>query len=308
MNLIRYYNQNRKKIWGIIIITIFAFVFLYLLNDVYNRGKENRQPKVEKSESDISTNTTKLTTDQSVITGEDISNKKLETATTVIDQFVSYCNNKELEKAYNMLSEDCKNEMYESQEQFEEVYYNNVFEGKSKTCTIENWHQNTYQVKILDDLLATGKSKGNKKQDYITIVEEDKETKLNINRYIGKKTVDKTTEKDNIKMEVVYKNTYMEYEEYTINVTNNTDSIMVLDGGVEADSLYLEDKNEVIYSSYSHELTEPMLTVDSGQTKEVTIKFYSSYIATKKIENIVFSDLTLYKGQLSETKQFKTEV
>lgn len=307
MNLIRYYNQNRKKIWGIIIIIFFAFVFLYLLNDIYNKGNANKQPKVENKNA-ISTNTTQLTENRSVVTGENITNKKLETATTTINQFISYCNQKELEKAYNMLSQDCKNEMYESQEQFEEAYYNNVFGGKSKTCTIENWHQDTYQVKILDNLLATGKSKGNTKQDYITIVEEEGETKLNINRYIGKKAVDKTTEKDNIKMEVVYKNTYMEYEEYTINVTNNTDSIMVLDGGVEATSLYLESKNEVTYSSYSHELTKPMLTVESGQTKEVTIKFYSSYIATKKIENIVFSDLTLYNKQSSETKQFKAEV
>lgn len=307
MNLIRYYNQNRKKIWGIIIITFFAFIFLYLLNDIYNQGKENRQPKAE-NEININTNTTKLTENRSVVTGESISDKNLETATTAIDQFISYCNNKELEKAYNMLSEDCKNKMYETQEEFEEAYYNNVFEGKNKTCTVENWHQNTYQVKILDNMLATGKSTGNTKQDYITIVEENKETKLNINRYIGQKTIDKTTEKDNIKMEVVNKNTYKDYEEYTINVTNNTESTMILDGRVETKTLYLEDENQATYSSYSHELTEPMLTVQSGQTKEVTIKFYSSYIATKKIKNIVFSDLTLYNGQLSETKQFKAEV
>lgn len=307
MNLIRYYNQNRKKIWGIIIIIAFIFIFIYLLNDIYNRGKENKQSQIE-NQINFNTNTTKLTENRSVVTGDSVSNKKLETATTIIDQFISYCNNKELEKAYNMLSQDCKDQMYGTQEEFEEAYYNNVFEGKNKTCTVENWHQDIYQVKILDNLLATGKSTGNTKQDYITIVEEGEGTKLNINRYIGKKTVGKTTEKDNIKMEVVNKNTYMDYEEYTINVTNHTESTIMLDGGVETKTLYLEDEKQVTYSSYSHELTESMLTVPSGQTKEVTIKFYSSYRTTKEIKNIVFSNLMLYNGQLSEMKQFKAEV
>ena len=31
-NIKRYYNQNRKKIWGIIIIIAFAFVLLQLAN------------------------------------------------------------------------------------------------------------------------------------------------------------------------------------------------------------------------------------------------------------------------------------
>ena len=66
-------------------------------------------------------------------------------------------------------------------------------------------------MKIIDDILSTGKSNDYTKQDYITIKQQDGEYKLNINRYIESKKINKTTEKDNIQIEVVSKNTFMEY-------------------------------------------------------------------------------------------------
>ena len=42
MNIIRYYNQNRKRIWGIVIIIIFAIVFLKLLNVTYLKQTKNK--------------------------------------------------------------------------------------------------------------------------------------------------------------------------------------------------------------------------------------------------------------------------
>ena len=51
-----------------------------------------------------------------------------------------------------------------------------------------------------------------------------------------------------------------------------------------------------------------MITVSAGQTKEITIKFYSSYVSTKKIERIVFSNIMLKNGELGETVKFNANV
>ena len=51
-----------------------------------------------------------------------------------------------------------------------------------------------------------------------------------------------------------------------------------------------------------------MLTVESGQTKEVTIKFYSSYVSTKNINYIVFSNIITNNGQLSGKLEFRASV
>lgn len=311
MNLRRYYNQNRKKIWGIVIIIASAFIFLQLFNYIYriNRDKEAIPERNNNTMNQVNTNVTTLTTNQSVVTGDSVSSNQLQDATTIIDKFISYCNNKELEQAYDLLTEECKAQMYTTLEVFEQAYYNDAFGGENKNCSIENWVNNTYKVKIMDDILATGKTNnGYSKQDYMTVVKVDDGYKLNINNYIGYMSINETTEQDNITMEVVSKNTYMDYEEYTMKVTNNTNDKILLDSRTNVKSLYLLDSKEMQYSSYNHELAEPMLTVVSGQTKEVTIKFYSSYVSTKKIEYIVFSDLLLYNGQLAEKIEFKASI
>lgn len=309
--LIRYYNQNRKKIWGIVIIITSAILLIQLINYFYkveNQKKLEGVNRVQNEILSIDTNTIKVTDNQSVVTGKQIEKEELERATNIIDTFISYCNEKELEKAYNLITDNCKRELYDSLEIFEQAYYNNVFEGNKKTCSIENWHSNTYKVKIMGNMLTTGKKDTNSKQDYITIVKENDEYKLNINGYIGKKEINKIFEKDNIKVEVINKSTYKDYELYNIKVTNGTENEMLLDGRSDARSLYLQDSKGMKYSSYSHELTEPMLTINSRNTKEITIKFYSNYSSEKTIEEIVFSDVLLLNGQLTEKVEIRVDI
>ena len=57
--------------------------------------------------------------------------------------------------------------------------------------------------------------------------------------------------------------------------------------------MYLEDKNEMKYSSYTHELVQEQLKVKTLEKKQVKIKYYSKYGSTKEIEKIVFARLML---------------
>ena len=208
-----------------------------------------------------------------------------------------------------MLTDKCKEEMFSSLEIFKKSYYQDVFNGESKNCNIENWLGNTYRVRIMSDSLSTGKSNdGYAKEDYITVEKIDKDYKLNINNYIGNREINKTTEKSNIKVEVLSKDTYKDYEKYTIKVTNNTKSLAVLGDVGNPDSLYLEDSKGVKYPFFNHEITKPKLTVKSGQTKDITLKFYSGYVSNRNLKNIVFPKLSLYDGQLSDEIEFKISI
>lgn len=311
MNLIRYYNQNRKKIWGILIIIASAFLLLQMVNYFYKINHEKAIAVKNITTEEKPNKETTLMTNQSVVTGKNIDSKYLQDSTTTIDSFISYCNHKELEKAYNLLTDECKTQMYETVEMFEKAYYNNVFKGESKNCTIENWIGNTFKIKVTEDILSTGKTnKGYSKQDYITVKKVDDEYKLNINNYIGYMPINKQTNQNDISIQVVSKNTYMEHEEYTIKVTNETENTILLDRRLDAKTLALQDSKGVLYSFYSHELTEPMLTVLAGQTKEITIKFYSTYVSTKDIKYIVFSDVSLYneQGRIDKKIELKANV
>lgn len=310
-HLMRYYNQNRKKIWGTLIIIASALLLLQLVNYFYKISIEKRQQeeKVPVINENISTDTTKIATDNSVVTGEKLDDNKLKSETAIINEFVSYCNQKELQKAYNLLTEECKEQMYNTLEIFEQAYYNDVFNGEKKIASVENWVNNTYKVRIAQDMLETGKSnEGYAKQDYMTIQEVNGENKLNINSYIGYTEINKTTKQDDVTIEVVSKNTYMKEEEYTLKVTNHTGNRIVLDQRHDIKSLYIEDSKGSKHSSFSHELTEPNLTVPAGQTKTIKIKFYSSYIATKKIKKIVFSDALIYDDLENQEIELQAEI
>ncbi len=312
-NLKRFYDQNRKGIWMAVIIIASIFILLQLLNYFARKNNEKELNNSNNTEEIVPNNSTStnvnLKSSKSAITGESISEQNLNTAKETIENFIDLCNTRNLEEAYDMLTEECKNQMYTSVDVFEQAYYKNVFNGEEKSCNIENWTGDIYKVNIVGDMLATGKSNnGYTKQDYITVKKEDNNYKLNINNYIGYKKIDKTTEKDGIEINIISKNTYMDNEQYTIKVTNNSKNNISLDGLSNVKSLYLQDSKGAKYSAYVQELTEPTLKVQAGQTKEVTIKFYSNYVSNKNIEYMIFSDMIIYSGQGSEKIEFKAKV
>lgn len=310
MNLRRYYNQNRKKIWGILIIIAFALLMFYLMNYVVNQTKDNNTDIMNnKNEAKINTNSSTITTNESVITGEKKQTEELEDAVSTIDEFVSYCNNKDLQSAYELLTDECKTQVYNSVGFFEEAYYNDVFNGEEKTCSIENWIGDTYKVRIIDNLLASGKSNnGYAKQDYITVKKVGDSYKLNIGNYIGYEEIGEETEQYDIKIIIVGKNIYMDHEEYTVRVKNDTGKQIKLDGKTNVKSVYLQDSEGAKHSFYSHELTDPMLMVQSGQTKDITIKFYNSYTSSRNIEYMIFSDVIIIDGQLTDKKEIRVKI
>lgn len=312
-NLMRFWYQNKNQIIKVGAIVIFVLLIIQVVNLFVKRNNEKKLENVING-TNINTNNTSSTenntviSDKSAITGQNVSSKQLSTDTNTINNFINYCNQKDLEKAYSMLTEDCKLQIYTTLDTFTKAYYNDVFNGQKKTCTIENWFGNTYKVDIYDDMLATGKESKYSKQDYITIETENGENKLNINNYIGHKDINKTTTNDNITVQVESRDTYKDYEEYTIKVRNDKDKTIQLDTIQSPKTLYLEDEKGVKYNYYSNELADSMLTIEAGHSKEMTIKFYSTYTSSKKIRRIVFSNLKVIDGYRIETVQFSANV
>lgn len=308
--LIRFFNQNKNQIIKIGVFIIFLFIILQLLNKLaqINNKESIKNVTVSNTSSTTQNDNKGLISNKSAVNGGEVSKENLKNATDTIYEFVDYCNKQEIEKAYNLITEECKKQMYPTLDSFKNAYYGDVFNGKQRTCTIENWVNDIYKVRMGEDILSTGKDTGYAKEDYITIKKVDNEYKLNINNYIGTTKIEKTTTNDNITMEVLSKNTYKDYEEYTIKVTNKTNGIIKLDTTTSTKTTYIEDSNGRKYSYYSNELTDETLTFQRGQTADVTIKFYSPYISTKSIKAIVFSNIIFNDNQLSSKIEFRANV
>ncbi len=305
-NLRRLYNQNRKGIWWVIIIIAFFLIILQVTN--YFVGKANKEKSEENETNNIvnidneSNEQIQLNTDKSVLTGEGLSKTKLNNEVGTIKQFLENCKNNKLEDAYNMLTDECKEEMYASVEDFKEFYSENVFESERVSFEVENWNENTYKVDIIPDMLSTGKSNnGIVKQDYITVKKVNDEYKLNINNYIGRRKINNATkEEKDIVITVNYADTYMEYESYNITVRNKRQEDIALDNLYNEKTMYIEDKNDVKYPAYTHEIPKELLILDKGVERTIDIKYYSRYSSTKNIKNLVFSGVILdYDGHIN---------
>ena len=112
LKLKRFYNQNRKKIWKITGIIVFFYMVLQFFN--YLAGKNNDIEYYSNEDiTEINQKYTDLsvTTDESVLSQQKIS-KTQQNSLKVIDEFFSYCNKQDFEKAYSLLTEECKEQLY----------------------------------------------------------------------------------------------------------------------------------------------------------------------------------------------------
>ena len=312
-----FYNRHRKKIWLAVLIIASLLAIVYVLNYFLTGNNDDKKNmdivNQEEVLSDIrNSSNVDLSSTESAVSGSNVNSDILRSATEAIGKFFEYCRNGNIEEAYNMLTDECKEEMYNSQEDFKKWYVDDLYSGEEVDYEIQNWIGNTYKIDFaVGNMLATGNPNDVvTKQDYITVVKKDNnEYKLNINDYIGRNEVNKEKEQDNIKITVLNKNTYMDNEIYQIKVENNSDKDILLANLNKTDEIYIEDSNGVKYFAYTQELTEPEMIINSGDNRTINIKFYSSYVSTKYIERLVFSNaITNYNTETGLKTGETTEI
>lgn len=164
-----------------------------------------------------------------------------------------------------------------------------------KTYNVQNYFGDTYKLKLTEDALTTGKVGANSPylQEYMTIVEKDSDYKLNINNYIGRTEINKTSTVEGIKIEVQSKETYMDYSEYTIKIQNTTENTILLDDGKRADNIYLLDENNVKEYANTGEIIYSNLKLLPMQTKKYTFRFSNTYSNTRKMKRLVFKNVIM---------------
>ena len=291
-NLIRFYNQNRRTIFIIILVIVLLLILIQILNEI---SKKNSSRDIINTDTKISENLDgEVISDKSAVSGTTISKDTLKSDTEIIKEFMEYGNSGDIENAYNLLSESCKNNLFQNIDEFNKFYFDVIFGQSKKIYTIENWSGKTYRIKISEDLLSTGDLNGGMtRQDYITIVEEDGNKKLNVNGFIENINIDKEENFERLNIRIVSEDKYMDYTTFTFEITNNSGIAVLLDTLENFDSMFIQDSNGVKYNAYASLLTNRDLLIDSNSKKQITIKYFSKYNSTRKIKNIVFSNLIL---------------
>lgn len=294
-NIRRNLFENRYVIFAIIFAIILVFCIIQVMN---NFAKE----QLKQENMDIQNVTQNVETthniSQTVISGKDVTKEEQQKNENIIDQFFYYCNNYQIEQAYSLLSKTCKEEVFgDGLQNFKTSYVDKIFTTK-KNYSIQSWinrYYTTYRVTISEDIMATGKisSLQNSIEDYYTVIKEDGQTKLNINSYIGREEIQKENQVGQVKIEVIQKDIYREYEVYKIKVKNNTENTILLDTRQDTKSVYLEGDNNKKYQAFMYEVMDTKLVINSEQEKAIDIRFNKVYSNSIQMNRMVFEDIIL---------------
>ena len=118
-NIIRYWNQNRKRI----ITGIVAIIALILIIQILERiAKTENERRLNEASIELTEEERNLPT-ESIIGGTGTSLQKAKTNVSLIESFVEKCNKGDVTGAYNMLTDDCKQASYQTEQNFKDGYY-----------------------------------------------------------------------------------------------------------------------------------------------------------------------------------------
>lgn len=299
MSIIRIINKNRKLIGYIIITIVFALFVIKLSNSAYETNEQRKIQEANKSKNEI-----KIENEQEKENYYAIESNSIE---KTMDSFVQFCNNKQIENAYKMLTQECKKAMFPTIEDFEKIYINNIYNVEREYKLIE-WstegNKSVYQVTLYGNILATGNSNDLTQEYYTFIKENNGNYKLNINNYIYGEEKNIVNTINNITIKIGQVDVFEQYERVKITITNNTSKKICLTGDKYKKNIYLKNSKKTIYSSLNSEFDNEEIIINPNNTQTFTVNFNKTYSINSKAEYLVFSDVIMdYENYLkSEDK------
>ena len=292
-NVRQYLAHNR---YFILFGVIGLILLLLILGNLNTKEKEKQERKKQENKTNTTTSNV-YKPNETVISGGNVSQPEQEKNEKVINEFVQACNQKDIKKAYNLLTIECKDELYPTINIFKTNYVDKKF-NIPRQHSMQSWYADrvtTYKVVLTEDMLATGKVQtANSLEEYITIVNTKEGAKLNINNYIERRGFNESQNNRNgVTIQVKSKDVYKDYEIYTIQVKNQTQNKVLLSDRNATNSVYIQSKSGGQYRGLTYELSEADLLVNPGNSKQIKIKFNKVYNPSTIMTNMTINNIIL---------------
>lgn len=279
-----FFKRNRSKI----LIFLIAWLIVIIINSAL---KNYKAPEVLKTSysphTSVMDNTSK------------VPEKYQSEIESLINEYITCCNNKDYEKAYNMLSEECKSEIYPEIDEFKK-YVDGIFNEK-KIYSIQNYSNvdNTYVylVNIFDDILATGMTGQEDLQMYQEkFVIQNDNGKLNfaIREYIGKEENYQVYEDQYIKVEIQEVTQSYENQVYKLKLTNRCEYTIVLADGSSKKEIMLELTNQ--RRNIENLPARGAISLLPYESKELEFKFVKFFDENDDVTGMVFNAVRVLKS------------
>ena len=280
--IINFFKKHGKKI----IIILFVWGVILAIN--YFVGKMEDVPEIQ----------TNYKPHESVMENGNVPTDLQDPIEQLIGQFVENCNNKDYEAAYNLLTEDCQNNIYPDMELFKQ-YVDSVFPNK-KIYNIQNFSNKDevyiYTVNILNDILASGLNNEKDEQVYsekYIVKKENGQLKLSIREYVGRQNLSYMYEDEYMKIKIESVDVKYDNIVYNLNITNKSENYIVY-SDYSVDYEIALDTSEGL-KRRADEVLEPII-LDKLETKNFSVKFTIFYDEDTVIQDMLFDYIRIYES------------
>lgn len=288
------YQRNKIIIWFFII----AVTMFLLVN--YKMGKVRDSSKTTISENASGNSVQVLNRIHEIASSDEEKSynemlKDLDEANpnkaNYIELFIELCNAGKCNSAYEMLSDNCKSTLYPTIQDFINNYYSVIFKT-NKNYKIISFKNDTYKVTYYESAIYSGKEQTEGIQDYITI---ENTAKLNISKFIQSDDMDILSVSPYCSFKVTKKETFMDYEMYTVVVKNNTKADIYVND-VANSNLYIQNSQGNVFYIDSGEYFDQNYLVLAGNEKVLKLKFNIKYEVASRdnaIEKMCFGNMKI---------------
>lgn len=309
--LSNFYRNNKEKISKFIkVFGVLILVGIALANSIgnnSNNGENNNEPTI-------------YNPTETIISGSNVDKEIYKEEENQVKTFVDYCNKQQIEEAYNILTEKCKEKMYPTLESFKKNYYDVIF-SQTRECSLQSWitsgDYNTYKVTFMEDIMYTGNYDNVEKIiDYITIETKNGEKKLNLNSYIKTEEINKATKTEELEIVVESADIYINNVKYNLSISNISNKDILLDNLENDSNVKFVGSNGAEYALNRNNLfSSDLLIYENSKNKKIELKFdkqYGSEVTGESIElkNVIinYEEYLKDKSSYSEYKKISIKL
>lgn len=295
----RFFRANKRLFLIIVIVWSIIFFINMILTNI---------PKEYVAE-------TTYEAHRSVIASDTTPTAMKEPIEDMINDYVAYCNEGNYQKAFDMLSEDCKTHQFNNDiSEFMKHVLTKMptpkihsIQSYSKTKH-DNKTMYIYEVKYTDDLLASGLTDQEYRytQENMTFFKNEDVIEMNVGNYMYHTDVKSISENDYLKIDVIDKVVNYSTETYEVKFTNRSNYIVVVADGEELDEVILVLGNE---SRQSGDLDNIVLYPNQSATLKFEFpKFVDDNDPSQKLMFPAIRVMEKYSGTNVEEEIIQSEI
>lgn len=231
----------------------------------------------------------------------------------MLDEYVSYCLEGNVESAYSMLSDTCKEYSFENNIDNFTMYLREKI-GSAKRYAIQDYSNegNTYiyQIKYSDDMLKSGLTNTTylyKEEKIIFKKQSNGKLEMAVGNFLDYEDIKNISENEYLKVDVKSVIKYYSMEKYTVILTNRSDYTVVIADGNASNEIYLMlQSNDMRMPSAVEELV-----LKPGEKTTVTFNFAKFYDNSSDAASLNFDSIRVmeqYSGAEANETTVQSEI